>query len=195
MKSTCPIQRTSIPASHTEIQTLPTKSRAESVGGDANVFYGDDNLSPSLVNLFKTTLQKQLSSDLDGKNVVLTGFVVSVRVPSASVDSAKFEAGANSIPNASAASRILVAPVILGIETISSQKSVTVLIHGRVDNKEFRTFYFKDFRGRVTEDNMKFTITGALDQLVSDIRMGLYAPTPLPGLPDLNTNDTRRVAH
>jgi hypothetical protein len=126
----------------------------------------------------KTWLYKAMSSDLAGKTVTLRLFTVSVFDPGASVDPKQLDAAKNSawasVPKASglqaAAATALAEPIIYGIESAKSQKSLYVRIEGDLDQKPFSVIHSERVRGRVTERNVRNTIIRGLDKLVATLR-------------------------
>jgi hypothetical protein len=89
------------------------------------------------------------------------------------LDAAKNSAWA-SVPKASglqaAAGTALAEPIIYGIESAKSQKSLYVRIEGDLDQKPFSVIHSERVRGRVTERNVRNTIIRGLDKLVATLR-------------------------
>ena len=151
-------------------------SHKDSSSTGTTTFYADDNLSPSSAGLFKATLEKRLSKSLAGRRVVLNGFVVYVSDPAVSIDADRYATTVNTVPNASLSGAVLALPLILGIESIKSQKVVNVEIRGRLDDEEFVSLHSERFRGRVTEENVRSTLLGALEQVLEEMcRIGHLA--------------------
>jgi len=184
VKIAAPIQEVT---SFTLIDERPGENRAshidEGIAG-TSVFYGDDNLSPPAPELMKTWLYKSMSSELAGKAVTLRLFTVSVFDPSATVDPDRFDAANKTaratVPNAGglqgAAGAALAVPIIYGIESAKSEKSLYVRIEGEVDQKPFYVIHSERVRGRVTERNVRNTIIRGLDKLVASLKSDGKAP-------------------
>ena len=165
----------------TFLDERPSDNRAshidEGVAG-TSVFYGDDKLSPGSPELTKTWLQKAMGAELAGKTVALRLFTISVFDPGAAVDRNQLDAAKNtaraSVPKGGgvqgAAGAALAEPIIYGIESAKSQKSLYVRIEGDLDQKPFSVIHSERVRGRVTERNVRNTIVRALDKLVSALR-------------------------
>jgi hypothetical protein len=153
-------------------------SRVDAGIAGSSIFYGDDNISPAPPELMKTWLYKAMSSDLAGRTVTLRLFTVSVFDPGASVDPKQLDAARNSawasIPKAgglqAAAGTALAEPIIYGIESAKSQKSLYVRIEGDLDQKPFSVIHSERVRGRVTERNVRNTIIRGLDKLVATLK-------------------------
>lgn len=148
------------------------KSRTEESTGGVTSFYGDEKLSPSAPDLLKSYLTANLADKLSGKVVKLKAFNVSAFDPKVTIDSTRFSNAVNSVPNANPLGVMLAAPVIFGIESIKSQKYVSVNIHGSVDEKEYSSQCSNSFRGRVTEDNVRSVVLTCLEQFSGDIESG-----------------------
>ena len=153
-------------------------SRVDAGIAGTSVFYGDDNLSPAAPELMKTWLYKAMSSELAGKAVTLRLFTVSVFDPGARVDPNQSDAAKKtaraSVPNAGgvqgAVGAALAVPIIYGIESAKSQKSLYVRIEGDLDQKPFSVIHSERVRGRVTERNVRNTIIRGLDKLVLELK-------------------------
>jgi hypothetical protein len=153
-------------------------SRVDAGIAGTSVFYGDDNLSPAAPELMKTWLYKAMSSQLAGKAVTLRLFTVSVFDPGATVDRNQLEAAKSatraSVPNGwgmqGALGAALAEPMIYGIESAKTQKSLYVRIEGELDQQQFSVIHSERVRGRVTERNVRNTIVRALDKLVLELK-------------------------
>lgn len=151
-------------------------SRVEESRFSKNSFYGDENLMPSPSDLFRAYMASNAGEALSGKTVKLTTFLVSAADPHVSIDGNNFQNAARSVPNANPLGVALAAPLILGIESIKSQKMVSVSIRGTVDEREFSSFCSGDFRGRVTEDNVRTVMLTCLERVAAEIK-GNYPKT------------------
>ena len=155
----------------------PPENRAsnvvESVAG-TSTFYGDDRLSPSAAELTKARLHNAFGPELSGKTVTLDVFTVSVFDPAAVIDENQFAAATRnapaSNPAAGALGALLARPIVYGIESMKSQKSIQVRMAGKVGEQHFSVTYAEQVRGRVTERNVVNTITRSLDRLVGDLK-------------------------
>lgn len=146
-------------------------SRQEESSSGVTSFYGDETLSPPAPDLFKSYLAANLNQALSGKMVKLTGFSVSASDPKASINPDNFNNATRSVPNANPLAALLAAPLILGIESIKSQKFVSVQIRSSVDNQEFSSQCSDNFRGRATEDNIKDVVVSCLEKIGGDIKV------------------------
>jgi len=133
-----------------------------------NYYFGDDNLNPSGPALVKATFQKELNSALTGKTLTLTDFDVHVYEPIASIDSDTFDTAVASTPGGYAVAP-LAELLILAIEGMKSEKNVTVQIAGKLNEHSFSTNTSENFKGRVTEKNIKDTVKKALEDVISQI--------------------------
>jgi hypothetical protein len=127
------------------VDERPAENRASNVAegvAGASTFYGDDKLSPSAPELTKAWLQKAYGSELSGKTVTLRLFTVSVYDPGAVIDEQRFAAATQSYPAshpaAGALGALLARPIIYGIESMKTQKSIHVRIEGQIDEQRFR---------------------------------------------------------
>ena len=167
--------------SFTFLDERPSDNRASHIDGGiagTSVFYGDDKLSPASPELMKTWLQNGMGAELAGKTVTLRLFTTSVFDPGATVDRDQLDAAKNtarvSVPKGGgvqgAAGAALAEPIIYGIESARSQKSLYVRIEGDIDQKEFSVIHSERVRGRVTERNLRNTIVRALNKLVVTLK-------------------------
>jgi len=163
------------------VDERPADNRASSVAQGAagtSTFYGDDNLSPSAPELTKAWLQKAYGSQLSGKTVTLRLFVVSVFDPGAVIDEKQFDAATRTArqsvpgynPGAGALGALLARPIIYGIESMKTQKSIHVRIEGQIDEQRFSVIHAEQVRGRVTERNVVNTVSRGLDRLVGELK-------------------------
>ncbi len=129
-------------------------------------FFGDDNLSPPPLALLTMWLHKSLNAELMGKTVTLSRFTVTVFDPRATVDWERLDAAARAGPYGFIMAD-LIGMVTLAGKSIKNRKIVYVRVEGNVDDKKFSTIASETYRGRVTADNVKTTLTNALDQVVS----------------------------
>jgi len=148
----------------TFLDERPSDNKASHIdegGAGTSVFYGDDKLSPASPELTKTWLQKAMGAELGAA------------VDRNQLDAAKNTARA-SVPKGGgvqgAAGAALAEPIIYGMESAKSQKSLYVRIEGDFDQKPFSVIHSERVRGRVTERNVRNTIVRALDKLVSALR-------------------------
>jgi hypothetical protein len=156
----------------------PAENRASNVAegvAGTSTFFGDDKLSPTAPELTKTWLQKTFGPALAGKTVTLRLFTVSVFEPGAVINEDHFAAAtrnipANTSPAAGALGALLARPIIYGIESIKTQKSIYVRIEGQVDEQRFSVIHAEQVRGRVTERNVVNTITRGLERLVGELK-------------------------
>lgn len=145
------------------------KSRVDETSFSVTRFYGDENLSPAAPEIFRSYLAENLGKVLAGKDVKLTTFLVSASDPRVSIDGQGFNNAAHSAPNANPAGVVLAAPLILGIESIKSQKLVSVSIHGSVNDREFSKECSGTFRGRATESNVREVVLDCLKEFAGVI--------------------------
>lgn len=144
-------------------------SRTDGGSFGANVFFGDDSLTPPVPELLKASLENRLHVELAGRTVSLTDFVVNVFDPAVSVDIDRVHSAAGSVPGGYAAAP-LAGLFILGIEKVKSEKIVHIEIKGKMDLTEFSTTVSDRYRGRVTEDNIRTSLTKSLEQVVSEVK-------------------------
>ncbi len=147
-------------------------SRTQDSEAGTTSYYGDESISPSPPDLFKSYMAKNLSELLSNKNVKLTSFLVSASDPRLAIDPDRYFDAVNSVPNANPLGAILALPLILGIESIKSQKIVSVHIRGALNDQEFSTVCSDSFRGRATENNVQTVILACLDKVADGIREG-----------------------
>ena len=134
-----------------------------------NVYFGDDNLSPSAPALLKAWLQNKSAIELTGKQITLLEFTVNIYDPSVSVDSSRLNTAAASVPGGYAAAPFA-GLLIGGIERIRSEKIVYIKIQGKVGADEFFAVGSERFQGRVTEENVQATLIRTLDKAVAEVR-------------------------
>jgi hypothetical protein len=144
--------------------------REVSNNGDTH-FYADDNLTPPPAEILRRVFMNRASQLLKGRTVTLTEFDVHVTDPDVSLNSNAFYAATT---NTSAAGSVLAAPVILGIESIKSYKAVTVEIRGKIDSTELFAYHSDEFRGRVSEDDIRSVIFVALDQAIAKMQSTIH---------------------
>jgi hypothetical protein len=137
-----------------------------------NQYFGDDNFKPSGPEMLKATLLKQFGNQLSGKAISLTDFVVSVYEPSVTVNSSAINNAAASVPNGYAAAP-LAAVLIWAIEGAKSEKNVLVQVSGKIDNEPFNGSVYENYKGRVTESNIKDSVDKALEEAVSQIKSNM----------------------
>lgn len=133
-------------------------------------FFADDNLSPPPAEMLRRTFMNRASQVLKGHTVTLTEFNVTVTTPTVSLDRNSFDAASHSVASAPPGSAVLAAPVILGIESIRSYKTVAVEIRGRIDGTELFVYRSDEFQGRVTEDDIRGVILAALERAVMQVQ-------------------------
>lgn len=138
---------------HDERQPEQKLSQTDKSAFGETLIYGDDNLSPPVTEILCATLQKQLSTQLEGKTVSLNKFYVRVFEPTVSIDYNRLHAASASVPGGYAAEP-LTALLIMGIENIKSEKIVSIDMEGAVGNVKFTTSVSDSYRGRVTEKNI-----------------------------------------
>lgn len=139
------------------------KSRRDSNAVGTTTYYADDNLSPTPAELLERALSNASIADLKGKTVTLRTFHVYVIEPAVSLDGERFTSAVRTVPNPSPAGVFLAAPFIVGIESIRSQKLVSAVIRGSVDETEFVAQHTDRFRGRVSEENIRSVLAAALE--------------------------------
>jgi hypothetical protein len=143
--------------------------RNESSSGTKTIF-GDSDITPPPPAIIRGYFARHIGELLKDKTVALNEFRVSAFDPAVSLDRNRFESSAQSVPNASAGGILLAAPLILGIESMKSEKTITVVIRGTVNGKDFSSFSSEGFRGRATEQNVQSMIVAALERAVDDIK-------------------------
>jgi hypothetical protein len=139
----------------------------------AKRMYGDDALSPSVSDILRATLQERMGVELKGKLISLRAFDVSVTEPNVTLDQKALDTSSAHIPVGSAA-----APIsdmfIFGIESAKSLKTVTIEIRGTLDGLEFYSLVLDEYSGRVTEDDIRTSMTRLLDKVTQQLqRMAL----------------------
>jgi hypothetical protein len=130
------------------------------------LFFGDDNLTPAGPELLKAALESRLHANLHGKTVSLDEFTVYVYDSAAPFGSDRLH-GASSLPSGYAAAPL--AGLISGIDKVRSDKIVRVRIKGSIDLTRFSTNTADTYRGRVTEQNIRTTLSKALDAAASEV--------------------------
>jgi hypothetical protein len=149
-------------------------SRNEISKAGATLYYADDNLSPPPAEMLRRTFINRASKILKGRTITLTEFDVHVTAPDVSPDASSVDATSHSAPNASRAETILAAPMIFGIESIRSYKAVTVEIRGRIDDVELYVYHSDEFRGRISEEDIRSVILTALDRAVTHVQRTVH---------------------
>jgi hypothetical protein len=127
--------------------------------------YGDETLKPPAPDTFKSYLAKDLNSVLSGKTVKLTKFTATVYLPDPSINTdsnhpADFPALLGSI---------VAVPLILGIDSATDKKLVTVDIRSVVDDREYMSSCSNYFLGSVSEENIRSVILTCLKRIHGDI--------------------------
>lgn len=143
--------------------------RDETTSGTRTVF-GDSDLTPPPPAIIRGYFASHLAELLKDRSLTLNEFRVIAFDPAVSLDRDRFANTAQSVPNASPGGILLAVPLIYGIESMRSEKTITVVIRGTVDGKEFSSFSSEGFRGRATEQNVQSMIVAALERAVEDIK-------------------------
>lgn len=144
-------------------------SRNEEGSDGKNLYFGDDNFTPTGPELVKAALHKKLGAELSGKSVTLTDFVVNVYEPAIAIDREGMRNVAASVPNGYAAEP-LAELLVFAIESMRSEKNVNVQITGRIDDLVFSGNLSDTFKGRVSESNIKATVEKALEEVADQIQ-------------------------
>lgn len=144
-------------------------SRTDHSSSGTVVIFGDDNIAPPAVEIMRAKLQERLSTPLEGKTVLLTEFQISVFDPAASVDMNSLHTAAASTPGGYAAAP-LAGVFILGIEKIKSEKIVLIRIKGALDNTAFFSYVSDNYRGRVTEENIRTSLERVLEDVTTELQ-------------------------
>lgn len=130
------------------------------------LYFGDDTLTPAGPELLKAALESRLHANLHGRTVSLNEFTVYVYDSAAPFGSDRLH-GASSLPSGYAAAPF--AGLISGIDKVRNDKIVRVRIKGSVDLAGFSTSTADTYRGRVTEQNIRTTLSKALDAAASEV--------------------------
>lgn len=144
-------------------------SRTDNSSSGAVVIFGDDNIAPPAAEIMRAKLQERLSSQLEGKTVSLTEFQISIFEPAASVDMNGLHTAAASTPGGYAAAP-LAGVFILSIEKIKSEKIVLIRIKGALDNTAFFSYVSDNYRGRVTEENIRTSLERVLEDVITELQ-------------------------
>jgi len=144
-------------------------SRTDNSSSGAVVIFGDNNIVPPVTEMMRAKLQERLSTQLEGKTVSLSEFQISVIDPAVSVDMNGLHTAAASTPGGYAAAP-LAGVFILGIEKIKSEKIVLIRIKGALDNMAFFSYVSDNYRGRVTEENIRTSLERVLEDVTTEIQ-------------------------
>lgn len=158
MSETSPVQSSFQLQDERPVQQKHSHSEVDTNG--SNVFFGDDNLNPTGPKSLQMLLQKKLNTELTGKVVSLSDFIVSVYEPPVSLPN--HSPGLDPDPIAEG--------LVLGFERIRSEKTVQVQVTGKIGNTPFSSSISENFKGRVTENNIVTTVQKTLEDVVSQIQ-------------------------
>ncbi|OGI69405.1 MAG: hypothetical protein A2W18_12680 [Candidatus Muproteobacteria bacterium RBG_16_60_9] len=137
--------------------------------GSTVTFLGDDAITPPGPDLIRNWLSRAGPTSVEAIKVVLRDFTVRIAEGSAAIDEKAFDAATRSTPGSDALSALLARFAIGGIESARASKSVQVSIVGVLNDRTFVGRATANFRGQVTEENIKQVIVEALDAAIKDL--------------------------
>lgn len=132
------------------------QSRIVEADHGADAYLGDRELNPNGPNALKTFLQQKFGNKLGGRALALTNFTVEIYKPTASLPYGD-------------ADNIFAELIVLGVEKLKSEKTVLVQISGKMNGKSFSSGYSENFKGLVTNNNIRHTINMTLEALAPQI--------------------------
>jgi hypothetical protein len=152
-------------------------SRLEPNSSGKDYYFGDENINPKPSKILENKFKEELNNELSGKKITLTDFTIHVYEPEVYIDQSAMDAASSSSPEAA-----LVAPLaeifISAIEGMKSEKNLLVQVSGKVDGASFSGSLQENFKGRVTESNVKQTINKVLEDVVSQVRVIVANKSP-----------------
>lgn len=139
------------------------QSHKETDSNGTNSYLGDSSLNPTGPESLKTALQRKFKTELSGMSISLTDFSVAVYEPSVS------------LPNGGIEPDPLTKLIVLGIEKLRSEKTVLVQVTGKIGETSFSGSTSENFKGMVTDGNIRAVVDKTLEDVVSQIQLILAA--------------------
>lgn len=136
-------------------------SHKETDSNGTNSYLGDNSLNPTGPESLKTALQRKLKTALSGTSITLTDFSVTVYEPSVSLP---YGGGAYGEPDP------LTKLIVLGIEKLKSEKTVLVQVTGKIGETSFSGSTSENYKGVVTDGNIRAVVDKTLEDVVSQIQ-------------------------